>query len=397
MPAMTYAHLDSPTARLWPVLAVTAAVVVAGMAAFLTIDIQGHHVTGMTQRVPWGVPHVFAYFLILAASGALNVAMLASVFGRTVYKPLEPFSTLLAIALLMGGLTILVLDLGRPDRVLLTMQYRNNWSIFAWNTILYTVFLALAAAHLATLQNRRYARFSPVTGHSANVWRFVLTTGTGLDLGVLIARELYQSAIFAPLFISYALTYGLAVLLVLLPVMGWLGGNRPEPEVEQRLGRLLAIFVAVSFYLTVALYAFTLYAPAGRSLARFVWIDGGIYTALLWGGQIVLGTAIPLLLILKKQPVLAAAAVIIGGFATLYVFMIAAQVFPQSILPGHVVSSAYGDGMVAHYMARWPEWLLGFGGVAVALLVLLAGCLLFRIVPSRRSRDPRPLGAEVPP
>ncbi len=383
MPTMTFAHLEAPTARLWPVLAVIAAVAVAGMAAFLTINIAGHHVTGMTQRVPWGVPHVFAYFLILAASGALNVAMLAAVFGRTVYKPLEPFSTLLAIALLMGGLTILVLDLGRPDRVLLTMQYRNNWSIFAWNTILYTVFLALAAAHLTTLLNRRHARFSPITGHSANLWRFVLTTGTGLDLGVLIARELYQSAMFAPLFISYALTYGLAMLLVLLPAMGWLGGSRPEPEVEQRLGRLLAIFVAVSLYLTVALYAFTLYAPAGRGLARFVWLDGGIYTALLRGGQIVLGTAVPLLLILKKQPVLAAAAVIIGGFATLYVFMIAAQVFPQSILPGHVVSSAYGDGMVAHYMARWPEWLLGFGGVAVALLVLLAGCLLFRVVPAR--------------
>lgn len=396
MPAMTYAHLETPTARLWPVLAIIAAVVVAGMAAFMTMDMQGHQVTGMTQRIPWGVPHVFAYFLILAASGALNVAMLAAVFGRAVYKPLEPFSTMLAIALLIGGLTILVLDLGRPDRVLLTMQYRNNWSIFAWNTVLYTVFLALAAAHLTTLQNRRYARFSPVTGHSANVWRFVLTTGTGLDVGVLIARELYQSAMFAPLFISYALTYGLAVLLVLLPAMAWLGGSRPEPAVEQRLGRLLAIFVAISLYLTLALYAFNLYAPAGRDLTRFVWLDGGVYTVLLWGGQILLGTVVPLLLIAKKQPIAAAAAVIVGGLATIYVFMIAAQVFPQSILPGFVVSSPYGDGMAAHYVARWPEWLLGLGGVAVALLVLLAGCLLFRIVPARRAGSGRALGAEVP-
>lgn len=396
MPAMTYAQLETPATRLWPVLAVIAAGVVAGLAAFLVMDIQGHHVTGMTQRVPWGVPHVFAYFLILAASGALNVAMLASVFGRAVYKPLEPFSALLAIALLVGGLTILVLDLGRPDRVLLTMQYRNNWSIFAWNTVLYTVFLALATAHLATVLNRRYARFGPITGHSANIWRFVLTTGTGLDLGVLIARELYQSAMFAPLFISYALTYGLAVLLVLLPAVGWLGGSRPAPDVEQRLGRLLAIFIAVSLYLTLALYAFTLYAPAGRSLARFVWLDGGVYTALLWGGQILVGTVLALLLIAMKRPIAAAAAVIVGGLATLYVFMVAAQVFPQTIMPGHTVSSPYGDGTVARYVPQWPEWLLGFGGVAVALLVLLAGCLLFRIVPARRSAAPRPLGAESP-
>ncbi len=396
MAAITHAQLETPPTRLWPVLGVIAAVVVAGLAAFLIMDIQGHHVTGMTQRVPWGVPHVFAYFLILAASGAINVAVLAAVFGRTVYKPLEPFSTLLAIALLIGGLTILVLDLGRPDRVLLTMQYRNNWSIFAWNTVLYTVFLALAAAHLATLLNRRYARLGPITGHSANVWRFVLTTGTGLDLGVLIAREMYHSAVFAPLFIAYALTYGLAVLLVLLPAVGWLGGSRPEPEVEQRLGRLLAIFVAVSLYLTLTLYAFTLYAPAGRGLARFVWFDGGVYTVLLWGGQILVGTAVALLLIALKRPIAAAAAVIAGGLATIYVLMIAAQVFPQNIMPGHMVSSPYGDGMVARYVPHWPEWLLGLGGVAVALLVLLAGCLLFRVVPARRSGARRPLGAEGP-
>ena len=42
---------------------------------------------------------------------------------------------------------------------------------------------------------------------------------------------------------------------------------------EQRLGRLLAIFVAISFYLTLALYAFNLYAPAGRELTREGFLD----------------------------------------------------------------------------------------------------------------------------
>jgi molybdopterin-containing oxidoreductase family membrane subunit len=395
MLAMPFTQLEIPTTRLWPVLASIVAVVVAGLAAFLTMDIEGHHVTGMTQRVPWGVPHVFAYFLILAASGALNVAMLGAVFGRAIYKPLEPFSTMLAIALLIGGLSVLVLDLGRPDRVLLTIAYRNNWSIFAWNTVLYTGFLTLAAVHLATLLNRRYARFSPLSGHAANLWRFALTTGTGLDLGVLVAREMYRSAMFAPLFISYALTYGLAVLLVLLPAVAWLGGSRPEQAVEQRLGRLLAIFVAISFYLTLALYAFNLYAPAGRELTRFLWLDGGVYTVLIWGGQVVLATAVPLLLIARKQPIAAAAAVVVGGLATIYVFMIAAQAFPQPILPGLMVSSPFGDGAVASYVPTWPEWLLGVGGVAVALLVLLSACLLFRIVPVRRAEVAQPLTAEA--
>ena len=42
----------------------------------------GHVVTGMNNQVVWGLPHVFAIFLIVAASGVLNVASIGSVFGR---------------------------------------------------------------------------------------------------------------------------------------------------------------------------------------------------------------------------------------------------------------------------------------------------------------------------
>ena len=42
----------------------------------------GHAVTGMTIRWSPGLPHVFAIFLIVAASGVLNVASIGSVFGQ---------------------------------------------------------------------------------------------------------------------------------------------------------------------------------------------------------------------------------------------------------------------------------------------------------------------------
>ena len=42
----------------------------------------GHIVTGMNNQVVWGMPHVFAMFMIVAASGALNVASIGSVFGQ---------------------------------------------------------------------------------------------------------------------------------------------------------------------------------------------------------------------------------------------------------------------------------------------------------------------------
>ena len=98
----------------YTVLAILGTLIALGLAAAYYMEHQGHHVTGMTNQIVWGMPHVFAVFLIVAASGALNVASISSVFNKKIYKPLAPLSGLLAIALLVGGLCVLVLDLGRP-------------------------------------------------------------------------------------------------------------------------------------------------------------------------------------------------------------------------------------------------------------------------------------------
>ena len=77
-----------------------------GLAAALTMEHAGHQVTGMTNQVVWGLPHVFAIFLIVAASGVLNVASIGSVFGQASYKARAPLSGLLCIAMLAGGLAV---------------------------------------------------------------------------------------------------------------------------------------------------------------------------------------------------------------------------------------------------------------------------------------------------
>ncbi len=381
MAAIAYDLIAVRPGRLLPILGVFAAAIVAGLGAALIMALAGHQITGMTNRVPWGLPHVFAYFLILSASGALNVAVIASVFRRADYKPLEPLSALIAVACLVGGLSLLVLDLGRPDRLMLTMTSANPRSIFAWNVVLYTGFMAVAVAHLITVIDRRFAWFGGITGHTANIWRFVLTTGTGLDLGVLVGRELIHSAVLAPLFISLALTYGLAVFLLALPGLAWLGGGTTDRALMQRLGRLLGLFVAVSAYLAVVLQAVHLYAPDGRDVVAFLLVEGGVYTALFWGGQIGLGTVVALVLAFGGRPIAAAAATVVGGFATVYVTLISAQVLPQAILPGMTVTSAFGDGALATYQPALVEWVFGVGGLAIAATVAIVACRLFRILP----------------
>ena len=376
--------------RAWPALGLLLLLAALGLAAAWTMETQGHHITGMTNRIVWGLPHVCAIFLILAASGALNVASVASVFGRSDYKPLAPLSALLAIALLAGGLAVLVLDLGRPDRLIVAMLHQNPFSIFAWNVLLYSGFVAVAGVYLWTMLVRRQNRHTEAAGVIALVWRLVLTTGTGSIFGFLAGRAAFHSAMMAPLFVAASLADGLAVFIVVLAGLAALGGPVPNAALRRRLGRLLGILAAASLYFALVLHLTWLYAPDSRAVSGFLLLHGGIFPLLFWAGQVLLGTAVPLWLLFRREgrEVLAAALVGFGGLAQLGVLLIGGQAAPHILLPGWELHSAFGDGGAAAYVPSLPEALLSVGGFALALLLVLLGCRLLRILPTRLSEVP---------
>ena len=101
-----YLEIEGRSTGFFVLFAVLLAFIAAGAGAFIYMEHNGHWVTGMNDQIVWGIPHVFAVFLIVAASGALNVASISSVFSRKIYKPLAPLSAVLAISLLLGGLLI---------------------------------------------------------------------------------------------------------------------------------------------------------------------------------------------------------------------------------------------------------------------------------------------------
>src|SRR5574340_1835489 len=91
---IAFRELEGRSPGYWGLLGALGLMVLIGLGAAYYMEHYGHIVTGMTNQVVWGMPHVFAVFLIIAASGVLNVASIASVFGKTFYKPLAPLSAL---------------------------------------------------------------------------------------------------------------------------------------------------------------------------------------------------------------------------------------------------------------------------------------------------------------
>ncbi len=385
----TYSQLQGDERKFYLSFVFVGLVTLAGALSGYYMEVNGHHVTGMNNNVVWGVPHVFAIFLIVAASGALNVASISSVFGKATYKPLARLSGLLAIALLVGGLLVLVLDLGRPDRLIVAMTTYNFKSIFAWNIFLYIGFIAIVGIYLWMMLEKRMNVFVPSVGIIALVWRLVLTTGTGSIFGFLVARQSYDAAVFAPLFIAMSFALGLAVFILILATIS-AADNRPLGDfIVLRLGKLLGIFVGVVLYFVLIQHLTNLYATEHHDVERFVLLEGGIYTFLFWIGQILIGTLIPLLLLfysrfnkLRSNIYLSASCVIIGGFSQLYVIIIGGQAFPLVLFPGMDVKSSFFDGVVRSYIPTLPEFLLGIGGISVAVLIIMIGLKALRFLPT---------------
>ena len=389
MKVVQYQTLKGSSAGYYLLLAVLAAVAAAGYAAAHYMDVNGHYVTGMSNQVVWGTPHIFAVFLIVAASGALNMASVGSVFGKTAYKSLGRLSALLAAALLIGGLLVLVLDLGRPDRLIVAMTTYNPKSIFAWNILLYTGFLGVLAVYLWMMMERRFNQYAQWAGLAAFVWRLVLTTGTGSIFGFLVAREAYDTAVLAPTFVAMSLSFGTAIfLLLLLALFRGTGKTVPKPLLR-RYADLLGVFVAAVLLFVAAYHLTNLYMTGKHGIERFVLLDGGSYTFAFWVVQVLLGSLVPLALLylspFRKAVwpiVVACLLVVLGGLAQLYVVIIGGQAFPMPLFPGMEVTSSFFDGVVAGYSPSLPEVLLGVGGVAMALLIVLLAMKVLPFLPA---------------
>ncbi len=348
----------------------------------------------MNNQIVWGLPHVFAIFMIVAASGALNVASIGSVFGQSAYKPHAPLSGLLCLALLAGGLTVLMLDLGRPERIVVAATHYNFTSVFAWNVFLYSGMFAIVAVYLWTLMERRMGVHSRTAGFAAFAWRIVLTTGTGAIFAFLVARPAYGSALLPPLFIAMSFAWGLAAFLVVRSALyAWNDIGLPA-ELQRRLANLLGLFVLGVLYLTLIHHLTNAYFARQQAFERFILLDGGVYPALFWWGYVGAGSVLPLVLVWHprfggaRSRVAASLLVIAGAFALLYVFIIGGQAFPLDIFPGYEARSSFGDGQVRAYAPRLPELLLGLGGVGIAFLITAVGVRVLPFLPEDEAPPP---------
>ena len=243
----------------------------------------------------------------------------------------------------------------------------------------------------------RSAAFGKGVAWTAFVWRLALTTGTGSIFGFLIAREAYDAAIMAPLFIAASFLYGLSfTVAVLLTMTRETREELMDGEMISKFRGLFLIFSLTVLFLTAIQYLTKFYSPAHRDVVLFLLWNGGVYPLVFWIGQIVVGTLLPIAILLHSRTrergpaalMLVSILFLFGGLCQFYVIIIGGQAWPLDIFPGLVASSSFGDGAVARYIPTVPEALLGISGVALAMLLVALAIRILPFVPVVRPSAP---------
>ena len=375
----------------WGIFLFLGFLITLGLASSAYMEHEGHYITGMDNQIVWGLPHIFAVTLIVIASGVLNIASMSSAFNKKLYKPLAPLSALFAIAFLIAGLIILVLDLGRPDRLIVAMTTYNFKSIFAWNIFLYSGFFVILSIYIWTMLDFNVSKYSSYVGKLAFGWRIILTTGTGSIFGFLVAREAYSTAVLAPLFIVMSLLYGTAVFYLLLRIISKLQNINIPDEIVTNIRRLMIIFLLANIYFLILYHITNLYISKQVAVTTFILLEGGNYTTMFWLGQVGLGLMIPLLFELTNRDnrnfplTITSIMTLVGGFFAVAVIIIGGQAFPLNIFPDHtIISSSFFDNQIHSYTPSLYEFGLGIGGTSLALIIILVLITNLKFIPTRK-------------
>jgi len=297
------------------------------------------------EELTWGTPLFFDLWMAGMAGGAYFAAFLFHLFGADKEKRLLKLATYIGVPLVLLGVLALVIDLGKPTwswhlfvrfRLISSMSM-GSWILFIWSIV--AVFLiALWFAEIVESPERlglfgqvAYLLRPLVPATKALTWialvfAVLLMTYTGVVLSTT-SQVLWRSTILLPaLFVTSAVSTGLAVLIVAVQLMG---AHEPSPTMAQ-LRKALTVLIIIQL---VVLVGFLLWLSA----AGVVWpLISGTLGLLFWIGVVVIGMLAPLGLELKAiaqgeranlASFLSALWVMIGGFILRAVMVLGGQIY----------------------------------------------------------------------
>ena len=362
----------------------------SGSAPRTTWRTHGHVVTGMNNQIVWGLPHVFAIFLIVAASGVLNVASIGSVFGKTRLQAARAAvrpAVHRAAGRRPGGADARPRPARPPDRRRDALQLHVD--VRAGTCSSTPACSAIVAVYLWTMMERRMnALLASRPGSRPSSGASCSPPAPARSSASWSRARPTQSALLAPMFIVMSFAWGLAVFLVVQAAMyAWNGAALPPTSLRRHEAACWACSSPRCCYFVARLSPDQpLLRAAGRLRALHPASTAASIPLLFWGGYVVRRQrrcrCCSLFHPRLRRRRRAARRIAAGRRRRLRLALRLHHRRPglsARDLPRHAASSSFVDGAIDRYAPSLPELLLGLGGVGIAFLITVVGVRVLRV------------------
>ena len=394
---------------LWALLL---GIVGAGAYAYYRQFTSGLGVTGMNRPVYWGVYITnFVFFIGLAHSGTFISAILR-IAGAEWRKPLTRAAEAITLFSLPFGVASIVIDMGRPDRILNMIIYGRFQSPLLWDITAVSLYLfsSVVFFYLSLLPDialcrdrlkdkpdwqkkmyrvlaigwqgspEQYHRLEKVldgmavfmsllvvTVHTVVSWVFGMTIQPG-----------WHSALIGPFFLIGAIFSGTAAVVIVLAILRRVYKIQKALSIDlfNSLRKLLIVFTIGWLYMMIAEFLTIFYGNIPEEIEVFWQKFSGDFAAIFWV-MVIFVFVIPLIILIFKAKdsigwmVAASVLINIGMWLERYIVIIPTETRPRLLY----------ELVQGFYKPTWIEWTITAALFAGLVLLYAVFTRYFPIIP----------------
>jgi Ni/Fe-hydrogenase subunit HybB-like protein len=405
------------------------AVLLWGLYAYIHQLRDGLIVTGMRDQISWGLYITnFVFFIGISHAGTLISAILR-VTDTEWRTPITRMAEAITVFALCIGGPMVMIDMGRPDRMLNLFRYGRIQSPIIWDVLGVSTYLTGCILYfyipmipdlaflaeqprLASWRRRLYSTLAigwtgtpqqkallekaisfmaifiiplAVSVHTVVSWIFAMTLRPG-----------WNSSIFGPYFVIGAIYSGTAGVIFSMYVLRRV--FHLQDYVEElhfrKLGLLLLAFSLMYLYFNINEYLTAGYKLEGSERLLMQRLFVGDYAVLFWVAQslcVFIPAALMIAVLGIKRyhrytipgVVLSSALVIVGAWAKRYIIVV------PTLRSPYLPSGQRLPWEWTHYHPTWVEWSITAAAVAGFALIYTLMAKLFPIVSIWETREQR--------
>ncbi len=398
---------------------------IAGIVAYIDQVIKGQEVTNMRDYALWGIYiSNFVFFVATSFVGSVTVAILR-LTKNTWRTPLVRIAEIISLAsIIMAGITIMI-DMGRPDRILNLFIHARLQSPIIWDVIIIPTYIVISLLLLyfpllpdLAILKKHFKKKSPKLSKIYSIFSLnwtgsaaqkalqtksikiiaIMIIPVGLLLQTIDAwlfsttyRIGWDSNNFAPYFISGAFVAGLGALVTVIYVVRKY--RKLEDYITEfhfdKLGKFLVLACLIYLYFSINEYLIPFFTAKKGEAVHLDTLFTGHYAPMFYFVTVG-GLIIPIIVLLFKKgrkplPMFfVGLLVVIGSWWKRYLIVTPTLLHP--FLPIQGVPESW-----RHYFPSMHEWVITIATLAMALLIITLLIRYLPAVPIQRTADEQEL------